>query len=232
MTWLLWKEYRQNRLIVWVALFLLLVPYSLAIFAAWLPHPRNGAWRDFFIMAFITGTIYGLALSQFAMAMIGGSLIAGERANRSSEFQSYLPILPSKILVAKVLMAIAMSVGIWLPMGLTLLAVVVFRPHSPVLQGNIIELICRGLGYIAITGLTFFCVAWFFSAFLKSSILATCAGLLTPLCIVVGVYCYSYGSPPSKVPVWLELWYAPTCLTLSLIGFGLGVWIYLRRREP
>ena len=119
MRWLVWKEYRQNRLIVFAMLFLLVCAVRdrvLGVFhmESLQPEPRTPVPR----LPLRGRRAYSLALSQLIMALIGGNAIAGERAERSAEFQAYLPIPRGKILAAKLLLVLVMVAVIWVPNAL------------------------------------------------------------------------------------------------------------------
>jgi ABC-type transport system involved in multi-copper enzyme maturation permease subunit len=227
MNWLLWKEYRQNRLIVFVTLAILIVPHLIAIYASWKEMNaghRHGAapW----VTNFTVSGMYGLVLAQVALALIGGNVIAGERVDRSAEFQAYLPIPRSKILAAKILLSLAIAAVIWLPNGTLLLALVYERG----LFGGRPDLL-QVVATIATTGLAFFCIAWFFSSILRSATFSVCAGLLAaPFLMATFLFItYLFGIEPDPL---VKPFYFSTCLTVSPVCFGMGAWLYLRRVEP
>jgi len=228
MTWLLWKEYRNNLLIVYVTLFLLLVPYLIAVFAMWKwGFHETGGWE--FCLG--TASIYSLDFSQLAMALIGGNVIAGERLDRSAEFQAYLPIPRSKILWAKLMLALAIAAVVWLP-NVSIMWSMVDDVYRRIDNGYPLNITM--MTFIAITGFTFFCVAWFFSSIIKSPTIAVCAGLITPL-IMIGSISFianllaNRGVDPL---LFAKFWYLSICIFLSLICFAIGTWHYLRRVEP
>jgi len=111
MTWLLWKDYRHNRLIVFAGIILLLLPY---VFGFWMVlnseasrHP--GGWA--FVIA--VASLYSLGLGQVTLTLFGGNAIAGERVDRSAEFLACLPITRRKILASKLLLALMITAVIW-----------------------------------------------------------------------------------------------------------------------
>ncbi len=122
MKWLLWKDYRHNRLIVFTVLALLLGPHLIGLGimfgGRWVKiDTRNGQavywtpkWEE--IIGGASG--YSLCISQLAAALIGGNAIAGERVDRSAEFLYSLPIRRRKLLASKLLLALAIAVAIWL----------------------------------------------------------------------------------------------------------------------
>ena len=102
MKWLIWKDYRLNRLIFITALAFLVGPHLLAAILIWYgAEPPNA--RGLF---FAGSTLYSLAFLQLAFALLGGNSIAGERMDRSAEFLAYLPVSRGRILASKLLVAL------------------------------------------------------------------------------------------------------------------------------
>ena len=233
MKWLFWKEYRQNRVIVFALFFLLILPHLCGLYAIWngLRTPDNEhAWENILIIT----SIYSFAISQVALALIGGNAIAGERVDRSAEFQAYLPITRKKILAGKMLLTLAIAAVIWLtnpPIVWSLLHLID--------KGNMgldAPFFVEGFTNIALTGLTFFCVAWFFSSILTSPTISIVVGLIAPLIIwsVILYIAYLILGERWTPRVWeiLEFSYRGACAALAVVGFVLGTWLYLRRVEP
>jgi hypothetical protein len=246
MNWLLWKEYRLNRLIVFVTLFLVLLPYLIATCAiCWevivqpsekvvttsggeiltKPSERVIHWRECLFGAFL----YSITLSQLSLALIGGNAIAGERVDRSAEFQAALPLTRKKILAAKLLIALAIAAAIWLfnlpAFGLDLTYIL---DHFYTSDPPVFEIMITS----AITGLVFFCVAWLVSSVLPSPAIAACLGLITPWVVVGTVSLISLSSELTRPGLVIWIWYLALCLTIAPICFGIGTWLYLRCVEP
>jgi hypothetical protein len=228
LNWLVWKEYRQNRLIVYAALCLLLVPYVLVIYAMWGAWPFCGFlamdrvhWRH----NLITACVYSLLFSQVALAMLGGNLIAGERVDRSAEFQSHLPIRRRKIFAAKMLAVVLLMAIIWLPNVTVLCAF-----------ADTVKFMFRGwhdilgvLSVTAATGIMALCVAWLFSSFLASATISACAGILAPIAVLSGLWLEAYLRDVSDYPIPS---YMVICSIVSSLAFAAGTRLYLRRVEP
>ena len=174
MRWLLWKDYRQNRLIVFAALALLLGPYliGLCVFCGgrWIKTDmHNGQavywtprWEEFVGGA----SMYSLVISQLSVALIGGNAISGERVDRSSTFLYSLPIRRKKLLASKLILALAIASIPWL------LNVAVFGCLFGLLEGSPdrYQDLFGCMATIATTGLVFFCVAWFLSSFIPRAV--------------------------------------------------------------
>jgi ABC-type transport system involved in multi-copper enzyme maturation permease subunit len=227
MKWLLWKEYRQNRLIVYVMLFLLVIPYVIGLSILWKWGIRSRFEGPQWKVCLAVTAFYSLGISQLAMALIGGNAIAGERVDRSAEFQAYLPIPRNKIFASKMLLALLMAGVIWLPNA------VILWGTSDVLmpERSDYQVIREILGSIAIVGLMLFCVAWFFSATIHSPTFAVCAGLISPLPVYCAI-CAIADIRDLPLDSLIEFWFPTICLILAPVCFVLGTWLYLRRVEP
>ena len=176
-------------------------------------------------------SVYALGLLQLAFALLGGNSIAGERIDRSAEFLAYLPVSRGRILTSKLLVALAAVPLVWLPNLVIFAVIYAARPAGPTPP---VEYILCVLGSIAITGLTFFCVAWLFSCMLRSPTFSVCAGLITPVLVVTGIcwVVYLLKLPNPGSPLIVLWWYGGLCLVISAASFLSGTLYYLRRVEP
>lgn len=237
MKWLLWKDYRVNRLVFIVALVLLIVPHALAVLATiWAIY--HGRVPHDFPMGFVISGMWSVILLQLTLAFMGGNAIAGERIDRSAEFLAYMPVSRGRAVASKLLVALALVPLIWLPN----LVIVAFATEQGAQQRLAAEF--RSIsGIIAVTGLTFFCVAWLFSCLLESPTLSVCAGLIVPILVWLGmlwtVDLLELHHAPGELIVeaelsgeTLSLWYGGLCLAISAVCFPAGTLYYLRRVEP
>jgi ABC-type transport system involved in multi-copper enzyme maturation permease subunit len=232
MNWLLWKDYRQNRLVVFVGLFILLLPYVIGILATLYQICHGYMAPQVWQMCFSGSSLYSFILSQLTIALIGGNAIAGERVDRSAEFLASLPISRRKKLASKLLLAMAIVAVIWLLNAPLLWCL---ANSVPITNPRDLEWFVFFMKGIAIAGLVFFCVGWCLSAFLSSPTFAVAGGLISPLLIggCFALYDYLFGLPHDEVGVEIEqIWLSAICVTLALVSFGLGTWYYLRRVEP
>jgi ABC-type transport system involved in multi-copper enzyme maturation permease subunit len=237
MRWLLWKDYRHNRLIVFAALALLLGPYvvglGVIVGGRWVKVEGTGVyWSSQWNKILLLSSICSLIASQLALPLIGGNAISGERADRSSEFLYSLPIARRRILASKLLLALAITAVVWL-----VNATVFWRLWGTPMRDGYHELI-PGAMDIAITGLVFFCVAWFLSSFIPSPALGACGGFIAPILVGSGIALVDW---LLRSGGWLQLaidgwtfafWYWGICLTLAPVCFAVGTWHYLRCLEP
>jgi ABC-type transport system involved in multi-copper enzyme maturation permease subunit len=229
MNWLLWKDYRINRLVIFTGIVLLLVPHLIGLYAV-CREAMGEHYRVEEGQRILFGTsIYSLVLSQFTVALLGGNAIASERVDRSAEFLHSLPYTRGKILASKLILPLIVTAVIWLN-ALLIWHVV----HSTVAFGRLGDApeIYRGVFYTAITGLTFFCVAWFLSSLITSPAIATCGGLIAPLVVVGSILFVGYLFNMPEIDRLAGPWYCGICLTLAPACFAIGTWHYLRRVEP
>ena len=234
MRWLLWKDYRHNRLIVFAGLVILLVPYLIGLCVGcserwidWGRLYRPDPWTSIFAGA----AMYSLILSQLTIAIIGGNALAGERVDRSAEFLYALPVTRRRLVASKLLFGFLIAVVIWLnaPVVWYLAQSVSSQDglRSPELP-SIFET-------VAIAGLTFFCVAWFLSSLIASPTFAICGGLITPFLVLIGFRFVSWLVFRSESHWPFDnagLWNRGIFLTLAPLCFAVGTWHYLRRVEP
>jgi len=221
MNWLIWKEYRMNRLILGAGVVLLLLPHAIALLNE---MHRLERWPGYFEVS----SMFSLMVTQIVLAMLGGNAIAGERSDRSAEFAAYLPFSRLQHLASKLLFAPLAVVAIW---GVNL-PIVHLVQETGRQHGDAFAVACV---MIAVTSLTFFCVSWFFSSWVRSSLLAIVTGLIAPMAIIwtIGgvVWWLDIRLPVHEEEIVMS-WYAGLCIGLSLAGFIAGTWHYLRRVEP
>ena len=230
MKWLLWKDYRQNRLIVIMALFIVVVPHLIAVivtcYAKYYYHNYNSS-ADFTKTLFISA-IYSLFLSSIVFAFMGGNAIACERSDRSAEFLAYLPISRGKILTSKFLVALLIGAFIWI-INLSIMGISWLSFPESFQQPNTPPFGVITGGFL-IAGLTFFCIAWLFSSFMQSPAISAGSGLFTPL-----VLAYAFGFIVQFFVVVENIsifWPMGLAIALSLASFVGGTWYYLLRVEP
>ena len=237
MNWLIWKEYRLNRLILGVGLFLLLLPHAIALVVG-LRHPEH--WSEYFEGSMV----FSFYITHVILALLGGNAIAGERVDRSAEFLATLPLSRRRNLASKLVLSPLAFAVIW---GVNLLIFLFVSGSSPGLNEIVREFMARPsllfrwelllfFGCVGGTGLTFFCVGWFASSFLNSSVYASALGLISPLVIIwsiLGVFWWLHGGTLDDLGgSVVAFWYAGICITLSAAAFIAGTWYYLRRVEP
>jgi ABC-type transport system involved in multi-copper enzyme maturation permease subunit len=236
MTWLIWKDYRLNRVILWVALGLLVAPHLLAVYVTWRETAPSASAPPLPPLAanLLRSGTASLVLLQLTMALVGGNAIACERADRSAEFLAYLPVARGRILVSKLLVVLGLIALIWLP-NLVIMGIAVQYFPEQVIAANsqeavhLAELARNFLGGTAVAGLLCFTAAWLFSSFLDSPTFSIAAGLVAPALLMMGLGLVGEY-------VWAPAWSPTVAVLLSLavstVSFTVGTIYYLRRVEP
>jgi len=235
MSWLIWKEYRHNRLIMIVGLVLLVFPYVVAVAIGWITAlfaPELRGELPPWTLRMLGAALYSMALGQLTLGLLGGNAIAGERVDRSAEFLAYLPLSKARILSAKIALAAATAAVIWLLNFVVLLALYAGFEEgaTPRALGNA----WSNFASIATTGLLFFSVAWLLSSLLESPAVSVCVGLITPFLVVTALVLLNlllayHGVDGRR---WVFVSYYPVCLVLAAASFAAGTWYFLRRVEP
>lgn len=232
MKWLLWREYRLNRLILISGLAVSLMPYVTGVINLtwWVPY----GWQtpEQIAVVFTMSAFYSVVFCQLTMALLGGNAIAGERADRSAEFIAYLPLSRSRRLASKLVLSLATIFLFWsINLGVILLPPTFFPEVAPLFLGPADTI----YGYVAITGLTFFGVGWLISSLQSSPTFAICGGLISPLviftCLQGAAWAGGSLAGPSYEPL-VGAGYAVTCSVVAVACFSIGTWYYLRRVEP
>jgi ABC-type transport system involved in multi-copper enzyme maturation permease subunit len=233
MNWLIWKEYRLNRLILIVGAVLLILPHAIALVLTWRGVGPGIVDRTLRMSNnFLVAGIYSLVISQLTLALLGGHAIAGERVDRSAEFLGYLPLSRAKNLAGKIILALVAFVVIWVP---NLLIFGLATSGSPeILRSREFSQGWIKLGVIAVTGLVFFGVGWLLSSVLESPTISICGGLITPLLVITGIMtaAWLFMIPSATLGSLVTPLYAGICFVLAPVCFVVGTAYYLRRVEP
>jgi ABC-type transport system involved in multi-copper enzyme maturation permease subunit len=225
MRWLVWKDFRLNRPIFIVALFMLIMPFALTAILNW-----RGV--QYHVADYVMGWIWCDAIMlQLAITVLGGNLIAGERNDRSAEFLAYLPVSPGRKLASKLLVALALILLAWLPIVVShWMYQHRFGPPTSGVHDTWPE-----LGVVASIGLMCFSVAFLFSSFLESPTFSAFAGVAAPFLVFWSVWLLAYCLGPDigrALEKWFpQLWFG-LCLAISAASFTGGTLYYLRRVEP
>jgi len=181
--------------------------------------------------------VLSLGLSLMTIGMLAGNAIAGERADRSAEFNAYLPVsrqqrLASKLIIPAIVISsiIGVSILTWhLFLGLGNSA------HSMVDLG--------GWGIYLSLAVAAYGVSWLFSSLQSSVVLASVAGYVGNFLIcgvAVGYAVSQYEEPvglvfAGDVESQFHEAFDPMINLLSLVvasvSFAIGSWRYLRSTE-
>jgi ABC-type transport system involved in multi-copper enzyme maturation permease subunit len=230
---LLWREYRQNGLLLIAGAALLLFPYIMtAIVVVW---PGGPAYEGQAIASyFLIAAILSYSISQLTIALLGGNSFAGERADRSAEFLAYLPLSRERRVASKLLLTGIVAATIW---GLNF--AVIWGMHHflpwpvPAPESDLV-------GYTAVTGFVMFGVGWLISAIQSSATFAVCGGIITPILTVMALFLslqIGHQISPEAIESidperYLETGYTVSNLVLGTLGFAIGTRYFLKRVEP
>ncbi len=212
MRWLIWKEFRLQRLVLAVGAVLLIAPYSIPIFSLLFNQPAQQVWR--------LASVMSLLLSIVTLALLGGNAIASERSDRSAEFLAYQPISRATIILHKLVLPLAALLVIWLPN--TLIAGFTEGWHLKLLAA---------ITVIQLAGFCALGVAWLVSCFQGSPTFAAASGIVAPFAVagLVNLVIYLAGLP--LVPAY-AISFAIVAPIVGLTGFVGGTRYYVRRVEP
>lgn len=222
---LLWKEYRQNQRFLVAAGILMTMPYLLAGLFALGDYLSLGArlglqWQKYCGVA----CIGGMFMSALLGAFVAGTVVAGERADRSAEFFAYLPISRRDAITAKAIFALGTCLALWLvSVGAYLLVILAWPEVDPR------ELVGILTAFV-LTGVLIFGVSWLFSTLLRSPAIAAGAGLISLVFVFVSAALIEEAWDPKGKAI--EAWYPVVCIFIGVTCFAVGVRHYLRRIEP
>jgi len=239
MKWVLWREYRLNRLIRIVGAVLMLLPYVFVLIglvaAHWMSErPAIGAPSPPNPVLFVGGAaLYSMALSLLTLTLLAGNAFAGERADRSAEYLAYLPLSRLRRLAAKLLLTLGTMVSIWGFNILVLLVLYFILLATPSAAPSVKpDDVLIPLGLFALSGLIMFSVAWLVSSLQSSPTFAVAAGLIAPWLLALALQGAAFLFDPEEFGFIVVIGYAVAALLLAVACFSTGTWYYLRRVEP
>ncbi len=220
---LFWKDVRINRFPLIVVAVFLIVPY--AIMAA-IPFETG---MSYWPRLFIQGSAFGFAGCYISLALLGGCIIATERADRSAEFLAYLPPSKRQILTSKGILLVGTAVVMtgW-NLTATALGLALMDPSE--MPGTSAEMMGAMAGFATI-GIAAAGTGWFASSMFASTGGPVGLALLLPIVISIMLSASSslLGWPNED---WLQHAIFIACGTLGVTLFILGCVNYLRRVEP
>jgi ABC-type transport system involved in multi-copper enzyme maturation permease subunit len=228
---LLWKDYRANFQVLVIGAVLLLTPYAVVVGWIWYNVGLTQAGAPVWAESLFTAGHASLAASQLTILILAGTIIAGERRDRSAEFLAYLPPSRPVILTSKSLLCGATVIAIW-GLSLAMLGLVVPRLNPNVVSGANHERLLEFLAIMAASGVALFGTAWLASSMLESPTYSTAIGLITILLVPFLLNaCHTLTGWPADSEGfvrWLRLLY----VGVGAAGFVAGWAYYVRRVEP
>lgn len=236
MNWVLWREYRLNRLIRIVGAVLMLVPYVFVL----IERAVLWCWPDFMppspppaIGLFGGAAFWSIGLSLLTLTFLAGNAFAGERADRSAEYLAYLPLSRLRRLAAKLLLALGTAVSIWGFNVLVLLVLYFILLVTPFELPSVRpDDVLVPAGLFVVTGLVMFSVAWLVSSLQSSPAFAVCSGLIVPWLLGIALQGAAFLYDPNEFGRIVAIGYTIASLLLAVVCFSIGMWYYLRRVEP
>ena len=229
---LIWKDFRLVRLILGLSLAALItaVPFNIALIFLFRPDVLS----DISPMVLVAGSFEGATaflpvVCYIAVILTAGSILAGERQERTADFLATLPPSRTKTILSKGIV-VASTIAAWTliyvaMMGFTQL-LGQFNHHSLQLSdlppGYFIAQVIIGGGGIA----------WAASAFCRTITPPVLAGIIIPALFVPAMQTVLHKMNVSIPPSELAQWTVGAIFMLGLLGFILGTIVYLRRESP
>ena len=212
---LLWKDFRINRMILFVGAVLWLVPY---IYFLKMKAISSSSSSPNYFQALVDGSLGSMLAFILAIALFGGNALSSERVSRSAAFLAYLPPSRAVVLISKAISAIIPCVLIF---GVNLLVFVIL--HTTGLWHVRLDTV-KTITSIPAAAVSVFGVAWAVGFLLKSPAIAASCGIVAPIAIIAAVKYYR-GGWWAGFPFQA---YCITTLTVGVLGFVVGAFCYLR----
>lgn len=230
LTALVRKDLRLCRLPILAGFLLLVGPFLMsAIMIVNMPLWEEATAASAWAVLIATGCHFSVACSQATLAMLSGSLIAVERADRSAEFLAYLPPSRRQVLGGKLIVLASGVVVIW-GVNLCLDAIAGYlaggMSAAHALTDNLV-----GFPQLAAIGVLAIGSGWCASAGLESTGPPVALAFVSPF-VMLGLLqlCrYLTGWPDALDFAGV---YFPSCAALGAGAFLFGSVYFLRRVEP
>ncbi len=217
MSWLLWREYRLNRLILTVGFMGLLLPCMIVFLNS------IGGSDDH-----ETAWVLVILLSELTVAMLAGNAIAGERADCSAEFVAYLPLRRPRLVASKLLLFMITITAMWSVSAL-------IAPAD-----------CPGVFPFPTSFFVIYGVGWCLSSIQSSTVFASVMGWCAHIVVLVSSLVFFLTTMKLEEHTvsnmeenLVDYVFEPTLdlyntigLTVAVVSFSIGTWAYLRRSAP
>lgn len=229
---LVWKDFRLVSLILGLSLVAVVtaVPFNIALIFLFRPDVLS----DLSLMRIVAGSFEGATaflpvVCYMAVVMTAGSIIAGERQERTADFLGTLPPLRTKVLLSKGIV-VASTIAVWSLIYVAMLGLTQFLDQlashklqlSDLPPVTIIAQIIIGAGGIS----------WAASTFCRTITPPVLAGIIIPALFVPAMQTVLQKANVSLSPEQLGEWTIAAIFTLGIIGFVLGTIVSLRRESP
>jgi ABC-type transport system involved in multi-copper enzyme maturation permease subunit len=208
---LLWKDYRQNRMLFVTGLAMLVVVPMIVCLLLHLVNSAEG------VRTFRGNHMFGVAVvslipvSCLIVAMLGGTIIAADRADRSAAFLAFLPPSRSMVVLSKVLCALS---------AICLLVIINYTSWASALllfHANGHDILVGSLPVVA-TGLLLFGTAWFAGSLTGSPAIATGIGIGFVV-VLFAVLFFINNNPGTHLGNDQDVWYI-YCVIAAVVGLA------------
>jgi ABC-type transport system involved in multi-copper enzyme maturation permease subunit len=181
---LLWKDFRVNLFVLLFGLVMLCAPFLAGFVSNAYRQARGENVLWWYSDAWVIQSIASLGLSLLTFAMLGGNAVAAERVDRSAEFLAHLPPSRRRVILSKIILALAASAVIWaINLGL-IYGLAAHLDGWPTMKESLstgsLQDTFPGLASVAII---VFGVAWLGSVCLTSPAIATGLGIFAPVAV-------------------------------------------------
>lgn len=221
---LMWKDFRNQTPVLILGVVLLIGPYL----AFLMMSGGSDGSQDSFGISFAWYISLSLILSQITVAVIGGSIVGGEKQDRGLEFLLTLPPARSRIILSKILYCLLVAATIW---GLFLFAnEIVVRVTAPELVGQ-----TRQIGWAtAVVGTALFGVALLMSVLVNGVVIPVTISLTISLALVIGLSRYAAYQEwsPEESNQYFRLILYSLYVSIGLTSTLLACVIFTRRKTP
>ncbi len=230
LTALVRKDLRLCRLPIIAGVLLLAAPFLMsAIMVMNMPLWEEATAASAWAVLIATGCHFSAACSQATLAMLSGSLIAVERADRSAEFLAYLPPSRLEVLGGKL---IVLGSGVCVIWGVNLcLDVVAGWLAGDIQAAHLLTDNLVGFPQLAAVGMVAIGGGWCASACLDNTGPPVAVAFMSPLVVLglVQLCRYLTGWPDA---LDFARVYFTSCAVAGIGAFLFGSVYYLRRVEP
>lgn len=223
---LIWKDLRVCRFPLIAGVALIIAAYMIAYLAIYDENQLGAAanWQTIWAMRVQFGGFLSVILGLVAVTMLAGSLIASERAEKTSRFLETLPIAKSRLLSSKVIVlaAFAVMLAMFAWCGIALFRWLGDQPFSFKLESELLPILASGTAAIG--------VSWCAASRLESPAFAVGIGIAVPVLLLLTLTWLVRNVDIVDPDDYSLCWQAIGC-GCGLAGFVVGSIYFVRRLE-
>jgi len=225
---LLWKDFRIDLPIAVAAVVVWGIIHAFSVLIMLLFENGKDAQAYVWGEALTNASTISLMFSQLLVAALGANAIACERGDRSSEFLFALPPERASILMSKLIVALALAVGVW---GAHLFMLEVIVPVLGALPGTRHPDLAGLYPWMLAISVCLFGGSWLGSSLLKSAAYSLLIGAALTGAAGGAISSIQWRLKLQHSPA-LDQTYQVTFVVLGIASFAAGTIYYLRRVEP